>query len=123
MVLFYAELSKANLNASFAKSKSNDAMKPAKLQFQLGKGSVEIFKISGRVPGKQKVGNHCSRRAHAHVRESLTCVKFANKLGNEVEVIWQNADKQLEAWQAWHSRALSVHAFLPPAHRIKILHT
>ena len=35
-------------------------MKPAKLQFQLGRGSAEIFKISGGVPGKEKVGNHCS---------------------------------------------------------------
>ena len=39
---------------------SNEAVKPAKLQFQfqLGRGSAEIFKISERVPGKQKVGNH-----------------------------------------------------------------
>ena len=36
-------------------------MKPAKLQFQLGRGSAEIFKISKGVPGKQKVGNHCVR--------------------------------------------------------------
>ena len=36
-------------------------MKPAKLQFQLGRGSTEVFKVSEGVPGKQKVGNHCYR--------------------------------------------------------------
>ena len=35
---------------------SNEAMKRAKLQFQLGRGSAEIFKIREGVPGKQKVG-------------------------------------------------------------------
>ena len=38
-------------------------MKLAKLQFQLGRGGggfAEIFKISEGVPGKQKVGSHCS---------------------------------------------------------------
>ena len=33
---------------------SNEAMKPAKLQFQLGRGSAEIFKISEGVPWEAK---------------------------------------------------------------------